>query len=164
MEAFYASIEAEITPWSDSDLHEPLITRPSEKILKAWQLLRDLKARQDANGNVREFKEIVTKEKALCTKLDSLEQKKRELEEEITATKAEIARFTVKRDTVAKRKRQVFEDGKVMRSKKDGLMNKVPWLKAEMEWAFLTETNIEAEWSKLGKQVLQNTSFVEDWI
>ncbi|MED6124979.1 hypothetical protein PIB30_064059 [Stylosanthes scabra] len=235
MEAFYASIEAETTRLSN--LREPPRTRPSEKTLKAWQLLRDIvskkfsivyhpeterlmrdtlkhllnlpraervspktmsilqqlstsfdqwsldyqnairkiksvdqslskaeKAKKGLNANVREFKETVTNEKALCTKLNSLVQKKRELEEQIKETKAKIARLKSKRDTAAKRKREVFENGKVLKSKRDGLMNKVPWLKAERDLAFQTETKIEGEWSKLGKQVLQSTSFVQHWI
>ncbi|RYR57989.1 hypothetical protein Ahy_A05g023652 isoform B [Arachis hypogaea] len=122
------------------------------------------KANQGLEANVRKFKEIVTDEKALCTKLATLEQKKRELEDQIKTMKAEIAEFTKRRDKVAKRKREVFENGKVLRSKCDGLRNKLPRLKAGTEWAFVTETNIEAEWSKLAKRVLQSTSFVEDWI
>ncbi|QHO13951.1 hypothetical protein S245_053508 [Arachis hypogaea] len=212
-----ASIEDENTPLLH--LHEYLRTRPSEKTLKAWQILRDLvrrkfsivyhparhglmrdalkhllnlppeegvslrtmsilqqlsksfaqwsldydnvlkikspeeKAKEDL---IREVKEIVTDEKALCTKLATLEQKKRELEEQINAVKAE-------RDTLAKRKQVVLKSGKVL-SERDGLKNQVPRLKAEKELTKVTEANIEAEWSKLGKQVLESTSFVEDWI
>ncbi|MED6192392.1 hypothetical protein PIB30_009755 [Stylosanthes scabra] len=164
MEAFYASVKAETTQLSN--LREPPRTRPSQKTLKAWQLLQDLsvdeclskaeKAKKGLNANVREFKETVTDENALCIKLECLVRKKRELEEEIKQTNAKIARLMSKRDTAAK--------GKVLRSKRDGLMNRVPRLKAERDLAFLTETNIEGEWSRLGKQLLQNTSFAEDWM
>ncbi|MED6192393.1 hypothetical protein PIB30_009756 [Stylosanthes scabra] len=121
------------------------------------------KASEDLNANVIEFKETETDEKALCIKLESLVQKKKELEEEIKATNAKIDKLMLKRDTAAKRKRQVFENGKWLKSKTDGLMNRVPFLRAERQSAFLAETKIEGEWSKFGKQVLQNTKFVEDW-
>ncbi|MED6124978.1 hypothetical protein PIB30_064058 [Stylosanthes scabra] len=113
------------------------------------------KASQDLNANVREFKETEMDEKALGIKLESLVQKRRELEEEIKATNAKIDRLMSKMDSAAKRKREVFENGKVLRSKRDGLMNRVPPLKAERESAFRTETKIEFEWSKLGKQIHQ---------
>ena len=121
------------------------------------------KAKEELDANVKEFREVVMAEKFSCTQLASVEEKKRELEEQINAIKAEIADFTARRDTVVKRKREVFDNGKMLRDEKDGLRNKVPRLKAEQEWVKITQGNIEAEWSKLGEQVIRSTGFVEEW-
>ncbi|MED6192390.1 hypothetical protein PIB30_009753 [Stylosanthes scabra] len=118
------------------------------------------KAKEGFIANAQDFKDIVTYEKALCNKLATLEQKKTELEQQINVITVEIARFKRKRENVTNRKREVFEDGKVLRSERDGLGSQVPRLEAEKELTKAIEANIEAEWSKLGKEVLQSTSFV----
>lgn len=123
---------------------------------KAVKVMNDLKA------NVREFQEMDKEEKCLCNQLDCLQGQKRDLEEKINAIKAEIAKSRVKRDAVAKRKRELFQEGKVVKEKRDDLWNQVPRLKAEQEWAKTIQANIEAEWLKLGEQFIGSNSF-EEW-
>ena len=127
----------------------------------ATELSRAEKVKEELAANVKDFREVEMVEKVLCTKLASLHEKKRELEKQINAIKAEIVDFTGERDTVATRKREVFDNGKMLRGERDGLRNQVPRLKAEQEWAKVTQANIEEEWSKLGEQVIGSTSFEE---
>ncbi|KAJ1386710.1 putative TMV resistance protein N-like [Sesbania bispinosa] len=185
MEAFYVALEAETT--SPSHVQDPqpnnifVKTRSSEETKKALHILRDFvskhfslllhpghlskaeKVKDDLEANVKDFREIDMVEKCLCNQLVCLQEKKRELEEKINAIKAEIADFTAQRQMAAKRKIELFHEGRVMKVERDDLRNKVPRLKAEQEWAKITQANIEAEWSKLGEQFIGSTNF-EEWI
>ncbi|KAJ1417959.1 TMV resistance protein N-like [Sesbania bispinosa] len=121
------------------------------------------KVKDGLEANVKDFREMDMVEKCLCNQLVCLQEKKRELEEKINAIKAEIADFTAQRQMAAKRKIELFHEGRVMKTERDDLRNKVPRLKAEQEWAKITQANIEAEWSKLGEQFIGSTNF-EEWI
>ncbi|KAK7314800.1 hypothetical protein VNO77_33328 [Canavalia gladiata] len=112
------------------------------------------KVKNDLESNVKDFQEMDMVEKCLCNQLAILLEEKRDLEVKINAIKAEIADFTVQRDTVAKRKKELFHKGRMMKSERDDLRIQVPRLKADEEWVKMTQTNIEAEWSKLGEQFI----------
>lgn len=111
--------------------------------------------------NVKDFREMDMVEKCLSNQLACLQEEKRELEEKMNAIKAEIADFTAQRDTVAKRKTELFQTGSVMKAERDDLRNQVPRLKAEKELANITQANIEEEWSKLGEQLIGSINFEE---
>lgn len=115
--------------------------------------------KEGLEANVREFREAEDLENVIWSRLDYLEERKKQLEEEIKAVKAEIADFSSAREDVAKRKRQVFENGRMLKAQRDDLRNKVPRLRAEQEWAKITQAYIEDEWSKIGQQFLQSFSF-----
>ncbi|XP_027357320.1 TMV resistance protein N-like [Abrus precatorius] len=117
------------------------------------------KLKDDLKANVKEFQDMDMVEKCLCNQLSILHKEKRDLEEKINAIKAEIADSTAQRDIVAKRKRELFHEGRVMKAETDDLRNQVPRLKADEEWAKLTQANIEAEWSKIGEQFIRSMHF-----
>ncbi|KAL1319057.1 hypothetical protein AAHE18_15G250500 [Arachis hypogaea] len=123
------------------------------------ELLRAEKVKEELKGNKEEYKGVKMVEDTLRDQLESLEEKKRELEVQINAIKTEIADLSAESDIAAKRKREVFENAKMLRSERDGLRNQVPRLKAEKEWAKVTQANIEAEWSLLAEQVIGITTF-----
>ncbi|KAL1356255.1 hypothetical protein HN51_008265 [Arachis hypogaea] len=125
------------------------------------ELLRAEKVREELKGNKEEYKGVKMVEDTLRDQLESLEEKKRELEVQINAIKTEIADLSAESNIAAKRKREVFEIAKILRSERDGLRNQVPRLKAEKEWAKVTQVNIEAEWSLLAEQVIGITTFEE---
>ena len=132
MEAFYASLEAETTSQSHLQHTQPntvsVITRPSEETQElksaAAGLSRAEKAKEELEANVKDFKELEMVEKSLCTQLASLQEKKRELEEQINTIKAEIADFAAEKEKVAKKKRELFDNGKLLKGERDGLRTK----------------------------------------
>ncbi|MED6223665.1 hypothetical protein PIB30_076241 [Stylosanthes scabra] len=123
------------------------------------ELWRAEKVIEELKGNKEEYKGVKMVEDTPRDQLESLEEKKRELEVQINAIKAEIADLKAESETAGKRKREVFENAKMLRSERDGLRKQVPRLKAEKEWAKATQANIEEEWSLLAEQVIGSTSF-----
>ncbi|MED6146143.1 hypothetical protein PIB30_031735 [Stylosanthes scabra] len=126
-----------------------------KELWRAEKVIKELKV------NKEEYKGVKMVEDTPRNQLESFEEKKRELEGQINAIKAEIADLNAESETAGKRKREVFENAKMLRSKRDGLRKQVPRLKAEKEWAKATQANIEAEWSLLAEQVIGSTTFEE---
>lgn len=102
--------------------------------------------------NVKEFHEMEKKEMRLCDKLVSLEERKRKLEEEIEMVNVEIAKSRKRKDSVCKKKLELYKIGRELKGKRDDLMINVPKLKAEQEMGNKTRDYIEAEWIKVRQQ------------
>ncbi|KAI4351969.1 hypothetical protein L6164_006267 [Bauhinia variegata] len=117
------------------------------------------KLQEGLETNIKEFREAETFENMASSQLAILEARKRELEEQIKAIKAEIADFKSARDDAVQRKRKLYENGRIIQSEKDNLRNKVPRLRAEQEWARITKANIESEWSKLVQQFIESYTY-----
>ncbi|XP_027186539.1 TMV resistance protein N-like isoform X2 [Cicer arietinum] len=117
--------------------------------------------KDDLEANVKDFRETDMVDKFLSNQLACLMEEKRELEEKINAIKGEIADFSAQKDMVGKRKKELFHKGSVTKGERDGLRNQIPRLKAEQEWAKITQANIEEEWLKLGEQFIGSTKFEE---
>ncbi|KAI4357302.1 hypothetical protein L6164_001261 [Bauhinia variegata] len=110
------------------------------------------KLKEGLEANIKEFREVAKLENGICSHLAYLEARKRELE-------AEIADYKSAKDTIAESKRQVYEDGKLLKAEKEDLWKRVPQLRDEQEWAKTTKASIECEWSNLGQQFMENFGF-----
>ncbi|OIW03563.1 hypothetical protein TanjilG_30983 [Lupinus angustifolius] len=115
-------------------------------ILKADKLEEGLEA------NKNQFKEILSLENESSNQLASLERKKKELEEQINAIKAHIYVSQSAKKNAAKRKREVFEEAKILKAQRDELREQLPHMRDECEVANKIQANIKAEWSKLGEK------------
>ncbi|KAK7314799.1 hypothetical protein VNO77_33327 [Canavalia gladiata] len=140
-------VSREFTRWScDYNDATRKIESASSNILKADKLEESLEA------NKNEFKEVLSLENELNNQLSCLEQRKKELEEQINAIKANISVFRSAKTTSTKRKREVFEEAKTLKAQRDELREQVPHLRDEWEGAKKLQANIRAEWSKLGEK------------
>ncbi|XP_019436810.1 PREDICTED: uncharacterized protein LOC109343117 isoform X2 [Lupinus angustifolius] len=141
-------VSREFTRWScDYNDASRKIESASTNILKADKLEEGLEA------NKNQFKEVLSLENDLTNQLASLEQKKKELEEQINAIKAHISVSQSAKNTVAKRKREIFEEAKTLKAQRDELREQLPHMRDECEVAKKIQANIKAEWSKLGEKV-----------
>lgn len=103
-----------------------------KELSKATEVMNDYEA------NAKEFYEMVKEEKCLCSKLVSLEERRRKLEEEIEIVNIEIAKTTEKRDEIRRGKLELYAKGREVKSKRDDLMMNVPRVKAEQQLAGIT--------------------------
>ncbi|KAE9600175.1 putative transcription factor/ chromatin remodeling BED-type(Zn) family [Lupinus albus] len=115
-------------------------------ILKADTLEEGLEA------NKNQFKEVLSLENESSNQLASLERKKKELEEQINAIKAHIFVSQSAKNNADKRKREVFEEAKMLKAQRDELREQLPHMRDECEVAKKVQANIKAEWSKLGEK------------
>ncbi|KAK7314812.1 hypothetical protein VNO77_33340 [Canavalia gladiata] len=106
-----------------------------------------LEASLETNKN--QFMEVVTSENELLQKLAWMEKRKETLEEEIKAIKASISTSEVEKSMIHQRKRDIFEEGKTLKTQREELMEKVPHLQQEHGLAMETLTRIKAERSEL---------------
>ncbi|CAL5184923.1 unnamed protein product [Lathyrus oleraceus] len=113
------------------------------------ELSKASKVMNDFEANVKEFHEMDKEEMCLCNKLVILEERKRQLEEEIKIVNVEIEKSKTQRDEVGRRKIELYEKGREVKAKRDDFMINVPRLKTEQQLGVITRTNIEAEWVKL---------------
>ncbi|KAE9588314.1 putative transcription factor/ chromatin remodeling BED-type(Zn) family [Lupinus albus] len=144
-------VSREFTRWScDYNDASRKIESASTNILKADKLEEGLEA------NKNQFKEVLSLENELSNQLASLEQRKKELEEQINAIKAHISVSQSAKNTAAKRKREVFEEAKTLKAQRDELREQLPHMRDECEVAKKIQANINAEWSKLGEKVNQS--------
>ncbi|KAJ1417967.1 hypothetical protein SESBI_16234 [Sesbania bispinosa] len=147
MRLLILEVSREFTRWScDYNDASRKIESASSNILKADKLEEGLEA------NKNEFKEVLSLENELSNQLACLEQRKKELEEQITAIKANISVFQSAKNTAIKRKREVFEEAKTLKAQRDELREQVPHLRDEWEVAKKIQANIQDEWSKLGEK------------
>ncbi|CAJ1952341.1 unnamed protein product [Sphenostylis stenocarpa] len=147
MRLLILEVSREFTRWScDYNDASRKIESASTNISKADKLEENLEA------NKKEFKEVTYLENELNNQLSCLEKRKKELEEQINAIKANIAVFQSARVTSTKRKREVFEEAKIIKAQRDELREQVPHLKNELEVAKKNQARIRAEWSKLGEK------------
>ncbi|CAI8593418.1 unnamed protein product [Vicia faba] len=147
MKLLILEVSREFTRWScDYNDASKKIESASSNIAKADKLEESLEA------NKNEFKEVLSLENELCNQLATLEQRKKELEDQINAIKANISVFQSAKFTAAKRKREVFEEAKALKAQRDELKEQVPQLKDEREMAKKIQENIQVEWLKLGEK------------
>ncbi|KAF7820288.1 TMV resistance protein N [Senna tora] len=140
-------VSREFTRWScDYNDASRKIESSTTNLLKADKIEESLEA------NKNQFKEVASLENELSNQLTSLEEKKKELEEQINAIKANICVFQSAKNTATKRKREIFEEGKTLKTQRDELKEQAPHLRDEWELAKKTQANIRAEWSKLGEK------------
>ncbi|KAL1319056.1 disease resistance protein RPS4B [Arachis hypogaea] len=128
-------------------------TNESQKIEAATaKLLKVDELEEGLEANKVHFREVVCLENELRNELEYLEERKKELEEQIHAIKASISASESARNMVTYRKREIFGEAKILKNKRDELKEQVSWLKDEKELARKIQTNIRAEWSKLGEK------------
>ncbi|KAG2384995.1 uncharacterized protein HKW66_Vig0120870 [Vigna angularis] len=147
MRLLILEVSREFTRWScDYNDANRKIESANANIMKADKLEENLEA------NKKEFKEVSSLENELSNQLSCLEKRKKELEEQINAIKANISVFQSAKVTSTKRKREAFEEAKILKAQRDELKEQVPHLKNELEVAKKNQAHIRAEWSKLGEK------------
>jgi hypothetical protein len=150
-----SEVSREFTRWScDYNDASKKIESASSNIIKADKLEESLE------GNKNEFNDVLSLENDLYNQLATLDQRKKELEEQINAIKANISVFHSAKVTATKRKREVFEEAKTLKAERDELREQVPHLKEEREVAKKIQENIQAEWLKLGEKINKSLNVV----
>ncbi|XP_027937692.1 TMV resistance protein N-like isoform X3 [Vigna unguiculata] len=140
-------VSRQFTHWSmDYTCENKKIESTTAKLLKAEELEKCLEA------NKTNFKQVVCMENELCNDLAYLEQRKRELEEQINAVKANISASEAAKNMATQRKREIFGEAKILKAERDELREQVPHLRDEQELAKKIQSNIRDEWSKLGEK------------
>ncbi|XP_028805585.1 uncharacterized protein LOC114760497 [Neltuma alba] len=115
-------------------------------------LLKADKVEESLEANKNQFKDLASLENELSSQLAGLEERKKELEEQLSGIKANICVFQSAKTTATKRKRETFEEGKTLKAQRDELKEQAPHLRDEWELAKKTQANIKAEWSKLAEK------------
>lgn len=127
-------------------------TEASMKIeTTASELQRADKLEAGLESNKNQFMEVLALEYKLQEKLAWMEKRKENLEEKIKDTKANISASETEKNMIRQRKRNVFEEGKALKTQIDELMEKASRLQREHGFATETQTIIKAEWSELRK-------------
>lgn len=140
-------VSRQFTHWSkDYTFESKKIESTTAKLLKADELEEGLEA------NKTNFKEVMCLENELLNELAFLEQRKKELEEQINAVKANISASQEARNMATHRKREIFGEAKILKALRDELREQVPNLRDERELAKKIQANIRDEWSKLAEK------------
>ncbi|XP_014500013.1 TMV resistance protein N isoform X2 [Vigna radiata var. radiata] len=140
-------VSRQFTRWSrDYTSENKKIESTTAKLLKADELEKCLEA------NKTNFKQVMCMENELCNDLAHLEQRKRELEEQINAVKANISASEAAKNMASEIKRELFGKAKILKAERDELREQVPHLRDEQELAKKIQSNIRDEWSKLGEK------------
>ncbi|KOM43151.1 hypothetical protein LR48_Vigan05g075500 [Vigna angularis] len=140
-------VSRQFTRWSrDYTSENKKIESTTSKLLKADELEKCLEA------NKTNFKQVMCMENELCNDLAYLEQRKRELEEQIKAVKANISASEAAKNMATQIKRKIFGEAKILKAQRDELREQVPHLRDEQELAKKIQSNIRDEWSKLGEK------------
>lgn len=144
LKSLMLQLSAEFTQWS-CDYNDASMKLESSKagLSKLQELEEGLVA------NKKQFSEFVSIENELGSQLVYLEERMKELEEQINAIKVNISISGVARDTTLGKKRETFEVGRVLKAQRDELRKRRPRLRAEQESAKATKAYIEDEWLKI---------------
>ncbi|KAI4347380.1 hypothetical protein L6164_008196 [Bauhinia variegata] len=118
------------------------------------------KLEEGLGANKNQFKEVVSLEDELSNQLAYLEERKKELEEQIVTIKTNISVFPSAKNSAAKRKREIFEEGKMLKAQRVELKEQAMNLGDEWESAKKIQADIRAEWSKLGEKFNKSPSGV----
>lgn len=118
------------------------------------ELSRAAKGKNDLKFNVKNFQELDMEEKGLSNRLVCLQEEKKELEEKIKMINVEIEKSIKRRDRVAKKQKELFQEGKTLKADWDEMSTCVPRLIAEYELANKMLDNIEANWSNIRQQFM----------
>ncbi|KAF7820287.1 TMV resistance protein N-like [Senna tora] len=144
MRSVIMEVSREFTHWSyDYSNASKKIEIAKSSIVKAEEIEEGLEA------NKKNFKEVMWLENELYDQLAYLEERKRELEEQIDAIKANISASELAKKRANSRKREIFEEGKMLKAQRDELRGRMPHLRDEWELAKKIQENIRVEWSKL---------------
>ncbi|XP_027357323.1 TMV resistance protein N-like [Abrus precatorius] len=133
MEAFYAALHAETTPFSLA------LGDDDDVSLNLKSLIIQLSA--DFSQWSWDYIDATMKLKSSTAGLSKLDT----LEEGLIANKNQF----MARDTALRKKRETFEEGRMLKAQRDELRKRRPRLRAEQESAKSTKANIEDEWSKI---------------
>jgi hypothetical protein len=140
-------VSRQFTSWSYDYTHEgKKIEVTKAKLMKSDELEEGL----EANKNL--FREVKYLENELCNELEYLEERKKELEEQINAVKANISASQVAKNIASDTKREIFENAKILKVQRDELREQVHCLRDEHDLAKKIQANIRDEWSKLGEK------------
>ncbi|XP_057758512.1 TMV resistance protein N-like isoform X3 [Arachis stenosperma] len=101
-------------------------------------------------SNKHRFRENLALENELRQKLDWMEKRKKEMEEEINAIKAKLCDCESEKKVVVKKKREVFQEGKTLKAQLEEWGEKVPQLRHQESVAKSNHAKFTGEWSKLG--------------
>ncbi|KAJ1417968.1 putative TMV resistance protein N-like [Sesbania bispinosa] len=137
-------LSADFTQWSWDYIDASMKLESSTAGLSKLDTLEE-----SLKANKNQFIEFVSIENELGSQLAYLEERMKELEEQINAIKSNISISTVARDTALGKKRETFEAGRVLKAQRDELRKRRPRLRAELESAKATKANIEDEWSNI---------------
>jgi hypothetical protein len=135
---------ADFTQWS-CDYNDANIKLESSILV----LSKLQKLEEGVVANKNQFREFVSIESELGSQLVYLEERMKELEEQISVIKVNMSISAVARDTALRKKRETFEAGRVLKSQRDELRKRRLRLRAEQESAKATKGYIEDEWSKI---------------
>ncbi|KAJ7975477.1 TMV resistance protein N-like [Quillaja saponaria] len=138
--------------YNDANVKLKLTTTDLSKVEKLEEGLK---------ANMLRFREASSLENELDNQLASLEERKKELEEQIDAIKASMYASASAKSMAAREKREIFDEGRSIKAQRDELRKRVPRLRVEHELAKKTHKNIEAEWSKLREKFDESLSLEE---
>lgn len=145
MRSLISQVSREFSQWSrDYENAGFSIKLSKAKLLKVDQIEEGL------GVNKKHFREVVASENELQNKWDSLEERKKEIEEQLNTLEAQFSVCQSSKVMATKRKREIFEEGKTLKAQRDKLREQVPRLRHELESAKETQARIRSEWSKLG--------------
>ncbi|XP_019436813.1 PREDICTED: uncharacterized protein LOC109343119 [Lupinus angustifolius] len=144
LKSLIQQFSTEVTQWSYDYLDANMKLESSTTFLVKLETLEE-----GLITNKNQFSEVVSIENELCSKLVYLEERKKELEEQINGVKANISISALARDNVLRKKRETYEEAMMMKIQRDELRKQRPRLRAEQESAKATKGNIEDEWLKI---------------
>ncbi|XP_028805584.1 TMV resistance protein N-like isoform X2 [Neltuma alba] len=148
MRSVIIEVSREFTHWScDYSNASKKMKITEASVLKMHETTESLEA------NKSHFKEVMTMKNELHSQLAYLEERKKELEDQINAIKSDIRAFESAEKMVTKRKREIFEEGKLLLAQRDELREQLPRLRDDWALAKEIHANISTEWSKLGEKI-----------
>ncbi|XP_045822914.1 TMV resistance protein N-like isoform X2 [Trifolium pratense] len=119
-------VSRQFTCWSYDYKHEgEKIEFTKAKLLKSDELEEGLEA------NKTLFREVKHLENELCNELQYLEERKKMLEEQINAVRANISASQVAKNIASHTKREIFENAKILKVQRDELREQVHCLRDE---------------------------------
>ncbi|KAG2384989.1 uncharacterized protein HKW66_Vig0120810 [Vigna angularis] len=153
MEALISEALGKFTHWRRD------YTEASMKIeTTASELQRADELEAGLESNKNQYVEVMALENELHQKLSWMEKRKESLEEEIKAIEANIAASEIEKGMIHQRKRNIFEEGKTLKTQRDELMEKSPYLQQEHSLAMEKQTRIKVEWSEFRKKFRKVTA------
>jgi chromosome segregation ATPase len=135
---------AEFTQWSCDYNDANMKLDFSTTMLSKLQKLED-----GVVANKNQFSEFVSIESELTSQLVYLEERMKELEEQISVIKVNISISEATRDTAIRKKKETFDAGRMLKAERDELRKRRLRLRVEQESAKATKGYIEDEWSKI---------------
>ncbi|XP_054803840.1 TMV resistance protein N-like [Prosopis cineraria] len=148
MRSVIIEVSREFTHWSwDYSNASKKMEIAKTSMLKVHEIDEGLEA------NKSHFKEVMITKNELQNQLAYLEERKKELEDQISAIKSDISTFDSAQKMATKRKREIFEEGKLLIAQRDELREQLPLLRYDWALAKNIQTNISTEWSKLREKI-----------